>query len=411
MLPLQKTITCTANIGSTVTNVNLTGNANFNITGVPVIPLNVAKGSTFSFQAYFNPQTVGPLYSDIVITTTNNVTGYSTSSPISLKGTGQSVNALLSVSPITLAFQGVITGQQSGGINRSLLINNQGNSPLTIQNIQHSLKSETGPWATPKATSSGPKAGAFTFIGLPITIPRNSAVIVIVNFDTSESGNFAAYVKVVSNGGTKVFDVASTSGSPPVALLKFQMPDRTGWVQYKEGQNFTFGNVTENTTRYLKLRLTNNATSDSARLSLTVSKPPFGVAGIIRANNQLDLAEGTTLALRESATATLYCSVPKVQWNTDRYQGNAQWTMNVDDPNFGKQHIQVHCLAVSEQAAPLQSNGLSLYRYTGCFKENNPGRQLKTVWSLALPFVQGTQCLVSSTDENVAVATHSGQEV
>lgn len=306
-----RTITCTAKIGVTVTNVSLTGNANFNITGVPAIPLNVAKGSTFSFQAYFNPQTVGPLSSDIVITTTNNVAGSSTSSPISLKGTGQSVNALLSVSPVTLAFQGVITGQQSGGANQSLLINNQGNSPLTIQNIQYSLKSETGPWITPNATSSGTKAGAFTFIGLPTTIPGNSAVTVTVNFDTSDSGNFAAYVKVVSNGGTKVFDVVGTSGSPPVALLEVQTPDRTGWVQYKEGQNFTFGNVTENTTRSLKLRLTNNATSDSARLSLTVSKPPFGVAGIIGANNQVDLAEGTTLAPSESATATLTAQFPK----------------------------------------------------------------------------------------------------
>ena len=246
-----RTITCTANIGVTVTNVNWTGNANFNITGVPAIPLNVAKGSTFSFQAYFNPQTVGPLSSDIVITTTNNVAGYSTSSPISLKGTGQSVNALLSVSPVTLAFQGVIMGQQSGGVNQSLLMNNQGNSPLTIQNIQYSLKSETGPWISPNATSSGPKAGAFTFIGLPTTIPGNSAVTVTVNFDTSASGNFAAYVRVVSNGGTKVFDVVGTSGSAPVALLEFQTPDGTGWVEYKEGQNFTFGNVTENTTRSL----------------------------------------------------------------------------------------------------------------------------------------------------------------
>jgi hypothetical protein len=238
-----------------------------NITGVPAIPLNVVKGSTFSFQACFNPQTVGPLSSDIVITTTNNVAGYSTSSPISLKGTGQSVNALLSVSPVTLAFQGVITGQQSGCVNQSLLINNQGNSPLTIQSIQYSLKSDTGPWINPNATSSGPKAGAFTFIGLPTTIPGNSAVTITVNFDTSASGNFAAYVRVVSNGSTKVFDVVGTSGSAPVALLEFQTPDGTGWVQYKEGQNFTFGNVTENMTRSLKLRLTNNATSDSARLS------------------------------------------------------------------------------------------------------------------------------------------------
>jgi hypothetical protein len=373
-----KTVTCKANIGVTVTNVNLTGNANFNITGVPTLPLNIAQGGTFSFQSYFNPQTVGPLSSDVVVATTNNAAGYSTSTPITLKGNGQSVNALLSVTPVTLAFQGAITGQQSGGVNQSLLINNQGNSPLTIENIQYSLKSETGPWVTANTTSTGPKVGAFTFIGLPTTIAGNSGVTVTINFDTSASGNFAAYVQVVSNGGTKVFDVVGTCGSPPIALLEFQTPDGAGWVQYKEGQNFTFGNVTENLTRSLKMRLTNDATSDSARLSLTVSKPPFGVGGIIGANNQVDLAEGTTLAPGESATATLYCSVPKEQWNTDPYHGNSQWTMNVDDPNFGKQYIQFDCLAVSEQAAPLQSNGLGLYRYTGCFKENNPGRQLKT---------------------------------
>lgn len=76
-----KTLTCTANIGVTVTNVNLTGNANFNITGLPSILLNVAKGSTFSFQAYFNPQSVGPLSSDIVIATTNNATVQAVQSP------------------------------------------------------------------------------------------------------------------------------------------------------------------------------------------------------------------------------------------------------------------------------------------------------------------------------------------
>lgn len=147
--------------------------------------------------------------------TTWQAAGYSISTPISLKGTGQSANALLSVSPVTLAFQGAITGAQAGGVNQSLIINNQGNSPLTIQNIQYSLQSETGPFVAANATSAGPKAGAFTFIGLPTTIPGNSGVTVTVNFDTSVSGNFAAYVNVVSNGGTKVFDVVGTCGSPP----------------------------------------------------------------------------------------------------------------------------------------------------------------------------------------------------
>ncbi|CZR61363.1 uncharacterized protein PAC_11259 [Phialocephala subalpina] len=374
----SKTITCKANIGVTVTNFNLTGNANFNMTGAPATPLTVAAGGTFTFQAYFNPQTVGSLSSDIVLMTTNNVAGYSTSIPVTLRGTGQSVSPLLQVSPVTLAFQGVITGAQIGGVNQSVIFNNLGNAPLTIQNIKYSVVSETGPFVTPNTTAAGPRAGAFTFIDLPTTIPGNSGVTVTVNFDTSSSGNFGTYLNVVSDGGTKIFDVVGTAGSAPVALLEFQTPDGTGWVQYKSSQNFTFGNVTENTTRSLKLRLTNNATLGSAKLSLTVSKPPFGVAGLIGANNQVDLAEGTILAPGESANATLYCSAPKSQWDVQPYSGVAQWTMNVDDPNFGKQFIQFACNAVSEQAAPLLSNGLAQYGYVGCFKENNPGRQLKT---------------------------------
>lgn len=249
-----------------------------------------------------------------------------------------------------------------------MIFSNLGNSDLTISSIQYSQTTETGPFIAPNSSSSGPQVGPFTFIGLPSIIPKNTDVPVTVNFNTLTSGNFAAYLRVNSDGGNQSFVVAGISGSAPVALPEFQTPEGLGWVTYKPGTNFTFGNVTENTTRFLKMRLTNNATTDSARLSLTVSKPPFGVAGIIGANNQVDLAEGTTLAPGESANATLYCSVPKEQWNTDTYYGSAQWTMNVDDPNFGKEFIQFSYTAISKQTPPLLSNGQGLYRYVGCFK-------------------------------------------
>lgn len=51
--------------------------------------------------------------------------------------------------------------------------------------------------------------------------------------------------------------------------------------------------------------------------------------------------------------------------------------MNTGDPNFGKQYIQFTCRAVSRQVGPLYPNGSAIYRYDGCWKENNPGRQLK----------------------------------
>lgn len=137
--------------------------------------------------------------------------------------------------------------------------------------------------------------------------------------------------------------------------------------------------MTQNTIKYLDLRLTNTGGNNSARLSVTVSKPPFGIPGIIGASNQVDLGEGTTLGPGESASATLYCAPPKSQVNVDAYNGTAQWTMNLADPAFGKQLIQFYCNAVSEQFPPLDSvTQQGLYRYYGCFKENNPGRQLQT---------------------------------
>ena len=375
----SKIVTCTAIIAATITNITLTGDPNFNIAGVPEVPLNVASGASFSFNAYFNPQAIGPQSSDVVVDTTNGVTGYSTNTPIGLRGTGQSVKPLLSVSPVTVAFSGYITGQQIGGVNQTIIFANQGNSLLTISNIRYSLVSETGPFVPPNGTASMPQAGPFTFIDLPSTIPGNSAVSVIINFDTSISGNFGAYITVNSSGGSKIFDVVATSGGAPKAILEFQTTDGSGWVRYQSGTNFTFGNVTENTTRSLKMRLTNNATINGVPLSITVSKPPFGVVGsIIGSNNNVDLAEGTSIPPGGNLTATLYCSAPKIQWNTDFYYGYAQWTMNTNDPTFDKHFIQFACTAVSEQAPPLLRNGYGRYRYEGCFKENNPGRQLQT---------------------------------
>ncbi|RDW59493.1 WSC-domain-containing protein [Coleophoma cylindrospora] len=382
------TITCLASVQVTVNSLNVTGDANFVVASKPTLPLTVAAGTSFSFTAYFNPKAVGPLSSDVIVNTTNSVAGYSSTTPVTLRGNGQSVNALLSISPVTLAFSGVIVGQNVGGTNASVLFTNQGNSPLNITNIQYSQTAESGPYIAANSSDSGPQIGPFTFINLPTSIPGNAVVTVDVNFNPQYSGNFQAYLQVVTNGGTKYLDVVATAGSAPSAVVEFQTPDGTGWVQYQSGTNFTFGNVTENTTRSLKMRVTNNATTNSASLSLTVSKPPFGVAGIIGANNQVDLAEGTLIPPGGNATATLYCSVPKSQLNVNPYVGTAQWTMNLNDPNFGKQFIQFACGAIAEQAPPtVQSPGSwngqplqpqGVYRYVGCFKENNPGRQLKT---------------------------------
>ena len=369
-----KTIQCQANIDTQITSMVLKGNPNFQITGQPTLPVAVSKGSNFSFQAVFRPQIPGPLSSDVLLATVNSNTGYSTSTPVSLKGTGDSLAPLLTVSPNTVSFSGVITGQQQGGVTQSAILTNAGDGTLHITGIDFSIISEGGATVAPNTTALGPQVGPFTFQGLPSTIPGNSQVTVNINFNPSHSGNYAVYLTIHSDGGKKVLDVFGTAGTYPKAFLEFQAADGSGkWIPYTSNSPpFSFGNVYEESTRSLKMRLTNNGSSDAASLSVTVSKPPFGVPGIIGANNQVDIAEGTILAAGESATAVLYCSVPKSQVNVDSYNGSAQWTMNTGDPDFGKQHIQFTCNAVTEQVGPLASNGSAIFRYEGCWKENNP---------------------------------------
>lgn len=371
------TVTCKAKIAVTVKSLTL-NSSDFGLDALPTVPLNVASGASFTFKTYFKPSKVGLLSTSVIIGTTNNIAGYAVNTPVRLSGTGTSASALLDISPSTLTFEEIVTGGAAGGVDQTSLFGNDGGSLLTISSIKYSQIGASGPFVTAVTTSSGPQVGPFTLKGLPSNIAANSDATVTVNFNPTTSGNYTIYVVVASNGGSQTLVVKASSGNAPVALLEFQKPDASGWVTYVPGQNFTFGNVTENTTKSLKLRLTNSGGAGATTLSVTVSKPPFGVAGVIGANNQVDLAEGTDLGPGESATAAVYCSVPKEQWNNDPYYGQAQWTMNTNDPNWGKQFIQFACGAVAEQAAPLLDNGLGRYRYVGCFKENNPGRQLAT---------------------------------
>ncbi|KAI9764338.1 MAG: hypothetical protein M1835_007596 [Candelina submexicana] len=373
-----KTIQCQANVDTQITAITLAGNPNFNITGQPNLPSSIASGRNFSFQAVFSPSQTGPLSSDLILNTTNSVEGYSRSVPVSLQGSGQSSSAVLAVTPNTVSFNGIITGQNSGGATQSVIFSNAGDGTLNVAGIDFSVVSETGALVTPNNTDAGPQVGPFTFSNLPNSIPGNSQVTVNVNFSPSNSGNYAVYVNVRTNGGSRKFTVVATSGTYPVALLEFQAADGSGnWIPYSNNTPpFSFGDVTEQSTRTLAMRLTNKGSTSAARLSVTVSKPPYGVPGIIGARNQVDLAEGTSLGAGESASANLYCSVPKSQVNVNSYVGTATWTMNTGDPNFNKQTIQFVCHAVSEQVGPL-IQGSAQYRYAGCYKENNPGRQLE----------------------------------
>ncbi|KAG8628847.1 hypothetical protein KVT40_002712 [Elsinoe batatas] len=368
------TVSCIANVAATITNVNLTGNANFKIASVPGLPVQLARGATFTFQATFAPQTVGLLSSDVIITASSNVAGYSANTPISLIGNANSAKPLLFVTPNTVSFN-TIAGQ--GESTQTAIFANSGDSLLTLANVSYSIVSEQGPWITPNTTSDGSvQVGFFTFSSVPTTIPANSNAVVSIKYVPNQAGNHAVYVMAYSDGGNKILDVFGTAGSQPTALFEFQSVDGQSWIPYTPGQNFSFGDVIQGSTRRLNFRVTNNGSSTAAPLSMTVSKPPFGVPGIVGAANNIDLAEGEVIAAGQSKTAQVFCAAPERQVNTPSFKGYAQWTINTNDPVLGKHDFVFECNAVAQQLGPLLSNGTAKYGYVGCYRDLTPARQL-----------------------------------
>ncbi|KAI9893661.1 MAG: hypothetical protein M1814_005876 [Vezdaea aestivalis] len=380
------TVQCKANITTTVTSISLSS-VNFNISSLPNLPLQVQAGTNFSFVGTFRPTAPGPLADDVIVNTTNSVALYSTRTPITFKGIGNSLKPVLQITPNTVSFEGVITGENPDGVDQTVIFINQGSSPLTITGIRYSTTAETGPYTAPNTTANGLSVGPFTFTNIPQTIDSQSQSVVKINFKPVTSGNYVVFVNVGSDGGNKTFTVAATSGNQPKALLEFLKIDGSGWVPYSSGTPFSFGDVYEQTTLSLQMRLTNVGGPQAGRLSVTVSKPPIVANQVVGAVNNVDLGEGTTLLPGESANATLFCSVPKSQVNVPDFNASAVWTMNTGDPNFGKQDIQFYCHAIAEQVGPLTSNGSALYPYVGCYKENNPGRQLDTQRPLNNPTI------------------------
>ncbi|KAH8155190.1 uncharacterized protein LAJ45_00199 [Morchella importuna] len=371
---VTKDLSCTANIAVTITAIGPRMAQYFSVSELPTFPLTLAAGKTFTFKTTFKPTAPGPLSDDIYVNTTNSIANYAENTPIAVRGVAKSLSPVLSITPNTVSFAGVITGENPDGYVRSVVIENVGSSVMTITSYDISIVSESGPFLPGNTTQAGP----FKFTGLPTSIPAESSVTVSINFNPTGNGNYGAYVRVNSDGGNKFLTVVATSGGYPKAKLEFEKVDGTGWVEYDPNVPFSFGTVYEQVTRTLKLRLTNAGDQDAGILDVTVSKPPTGVGAVVGARNGIDLGEGTQLLAGQSQTAQLFCSVPKSQVNVNAYTPNATWTMNTNDPTFEKQNIVFTCDAVSEQLGPLKNATHGRYRYIGCFKENNPGRQLSS---------------------------------
>ncbi|KAH8898219.1 hypothetical protein GQ53DRAFT_881242 [Thozetella sp. PMI_491] len=372
-MPVQA-ISCKALAEVTISTISVDDSSSFSIANTPNLPVVVKSGQTVSFNATFRPSKVGALFANVIVQT-NNITSYASKSAIRLTGAGQSSSAMLAIMPGNIDFGTVAVG--SNGSKQSAILSNDGNANLTITSIRCSLGSSASPFVAAN------EVAPFTISGIPMSITARSQVAVDITFRPTAVGSYSLYIIMESSAGQQTLLVSASAGPAPIAKLEFQTTDGAGWLPYDPAVGYSFGDVLQGRTLNLKFRVTNIAPAGAVPLELTVSKPPLAVDGnILGAANLVDLAEGTLLAAGESATANMYCSPPKRSWNTDSYSRSVVWTMNTNGLNFGKHFIQFQCNAVAEQAPPLLSSGQGAYRYAGCHKEYNPGRQLdKSLYS------------------------------
>jgi hypothetical protein len=279
------TITCTAFNQTTVQGISLLDATDFQISDSPSLPLSLSTRQSFFFKATSSPSSVGTVSKDITISVQNVVPGYSSNLLVTLRAIGRPAVPLLAISPRSITFN-VIANQLPS--EQPTLLWNLGDSPLTFTNFSFSLVSPTGPWILPNTISSGQlQVGDYTFRGLPLTLAPGTAATLVVTYGPQAPGNATVYLAGFSNGGSARFTALGFAGTQPKAVVEFQTPDGSGWVPYTNTTPFSFGTVYEGQTKNLLFRLSNGGGPLAVPLSVAVSKPPYGIPGIIGKTNNI----------------------------------------------------------------------------------------------------------------------------
>ena len=89
----------------------------FSVSDLLGFPLVLTAGQTVSFKTTFKTTAPGPLSDDIYVNTTNSLANYADNTPITLRGVGTSLAPVLFISPNTVSFAGIITGENPASYN------------------------------------------------------------------------------------------------------------------------------------------------------------------------------------------------------------------------------------------------------------------------------------------------------
>ena len=215
----------------------------FAIGGLP-LPLTLAAGKDFTFQAKFAPKASGQSSGNMALSSTGNTSQVN----VPLSGTGTNSPSALAINPSSVSFSNVTDGTTS---TQTIKLTNSGNASLTIS----------------QASVSGP---GFSIGGLPtpVTLPPGQSTTFNVLFDPQSAGAVTGSISLASNA----------PGSPSTIPLS-----GTGVAQALQltpnPSSLNFGNVNVGSSSSQSLALTNTGNSNVTVQSVSTSGPGFSPSG------------------------------------------------------------------------------------------------------------------------------------
>jgi hypothetical protein len=258
--PLNATITAnqtlTIQAASSITSTNPV--FTFDTSGL-TFPKNMNAGTSFTLPVTFKPTAAGSASGAINIAIVGGGIG-----TIPLTGVGVVNAAQLNVTPVMLAFGGVVTGQTKA---LTLAIQNTGTQTLTFN-------APTLP-AAPYSATGVPTAGT--------TLAAGAQTTATVTFAPTAGGTFMANLVINSNGGNATIPLAGTSGTAAHMVVTPQSLD--------------FGTITAGSSKTMNFTVQNTGGLDMA---ITISKYPTDPFV-----NTTTLGEGDVVKAGQTVTETV----------------------------------------------------------------------------------------------------------
>jgi hypothetical protein len=249
--------TLTISAASSFTSTN--GVFTFDTSGL-TFPKNMTSGQTFTLPVTFKPTAAGSVSGAINVAISGGGGG-----SVSLTGVGVVNAAQLNVTPVSLNFGGVVTGQTKA---LTLSIQNTGTQTLNFN-------APTNP-AAPYTVTGVPGAGA--------TLAAGASTTATVTFAPTAGGTFNGNLGInTSNGGNATIPLVGQSGSAPHMVVTPLALD--------------FGTIAAGSTKSMSFTIQNTGGTD---MTMTISKYPTGAF-----INTTTLGEGAVILAGQTVTETV----------------------------------------------------------------------------------------------------------